>query len=208
MRMLTALCLMLWAAPLAAHPHVFIDTELHLVTGPDGHLAGVEVVWTYDELYSLLVLEDMGLDGDYDGVLTPEELGKLNGFDMQWIDGFAGDLYASRDGAAVALGAPDPRGTSFADGKITTRHFRAIAAENGVGALVLKAFDPTYYTAYDLQGRVTVPEGCGVQITPANLDEAYTKVEEALYVNPPEEDDDYPEVGEAFADTVLVSCAR
>ncbi|MDX5401464.1 MAG: DUF1007 family protein, partial [Rhodobacterales bacterium] len=59
---------------------------------------------------------------------------------------------------------------------------------------------------YDLEGGVSVPDACSLTIQPADLDRAYTMVEEALYKNPAMPDDEFPEVGEAFADTVQVSC--
>ena len=187
----------------AAHPHVFVDTALHVMTDDAGHITGVEVHWSYDELYSLLVLEDMELDGDYDGKLTEAELQALDGFDMQWIEGFEGDLYARNGAAPVALGAPQGRGTSFENGKITTRHFRAI--EGGGDELILRAYDPTFYTAYDLTGGVHAPEGCEVRIDRPDMDAAYAAVDEALKDMPPDPDDD-PEVGDLFADTVRVTC--
>jgi ABC-type uncharacterized transport system substrate-binding protein len=196
---------MLLAVPVAqAHPHVFVETGLTLVADDAGRLIGVEVSWTYDDFYSLLLLEDLGLDPDGDGVLSADELARLEGFDLQWIDGYLGDLYLTAGEAPVELGRPESRGTQVVEGRIVTRHFRAFAPQDG--AVVVKAYDPTFYTAYDLNGGVTVPEGCSLSIQPADLDKAYTMVEEALYANPALPDDDYPEVGEAFADTVLVSC--
>lgn len=201
---LAPFCLAMSAMSAAAHPHIFIDTELTLISDQDGAIVGVEVAWTYDELTSLLVLEDMALDPDYDGALTDEELARLNGFDLKWIEGYQGDLYASSGGIALELGQPEGRGVAVDAGKITSRHYRSLSAADG--ALVLKAYDPTYYTAYDLLGRVNVPETCRVTITPADLDRAFTLVEEALYANPPQDDDEFPEVGEAFADTVVIAC--
>jgi ABC-type uncharacterized transport system substrate-binding protein len=196
---------MLLAVPVAqAHPHVFVETGLTLVADDAGRLIGVEVSWAYDDFYSLLLLEDLGLDPDGDGVLSADELARLEGFDLQWIDGYLGDLYLTAGEAPVELGRPESRGTQVVEGRIVTRHFRAFAPQDG--AVVVKAYDPTFYTAYDLNGGVTVPEGCSLSIQPADLDKAYTMVEEALYANPALPDDDYPEVGEAFADTVLVSC--
>ena len=92
-----------------AHPHIFVDTGLTFVTDDAGRLTGVEVLWSYDELYSLLILEDMSLDPDYDGVLTEAELAQLQGFDMQWMEGYAGDLYLTVAGQPVPLGPPEPR---------------------------------------------------------------------------------------------------
>lgn len=199
-----ALAMSLAASQAQAHPHVFVETGLKLMADEDGRLIGVEVSWTYDDFYSLLLLEDMGLDADGDGQLTDEELAKLDGFDLNWIEGYLGDLYLTANGGQVDMAPPEGRGTAVVDGQIVTRHFRAFSAVTG--SVVLKAYDPTFYTAYDLTGGVSAPESCDVSVQPADLDRAYTMVEEALYANPAMPDDDFPEVGEAFADVVEVTC--
>ncbi|OZB19474.1 MAG: polyphosphate kinase [Rhodobacterales bacterium 34-62-10] len=204
-RLILAAFGMLLAAPVAqAHPHVFVETGLKLVADDAGRLVGVEVSWTYDDFYSLLLLEDLGLDPDGDGTLSEEELAKLDGFDLQWIEGYLGDLYVTAGGDPVVLGSPEGRGTEVVAGRIVSRHYRSFAPQDG--ALIVKAYDPTFYTAYDLEGGVDVPDGCALVIQPADLDRAYTMVEEALYKNPAMPDDEFPEVGEAFADTVEVTC--
>ena len=75
-RLLPALFAILLPLGAQAHPHIFVDTALALVTNAAGRPAGVEVTWRYDEFYSLLIFEDMGLDGDYDGTLTEAELAR------------------------------------------------------------------------------------------------------------------------------------
>ena len=197
------------ATPLWAHPHVFIDTGFKLVVNDTGEVTGVEVLWRYDELYSLLILEDMELDPDFDGVLTAPELAKLNGFDLNWVKGFEGDLYAKADGKPVKLGAPQNRGTSVEDGQIISRHFRAIS---GAGTeLALKAYDPTYYTAYELNFGVDLPKGCTFSVIKADVKAANAKVRALLgddmdlLANDPNAD--WPAVGEEYADEVRVSCA-
>jgi ABC-type uncharacterized transport system substrate-binding protein len=195
-----ALCL----PPMAqAHPHIFVDTALRVLTDDQGRATGVEVTWVYDELYSLLILEDMGLDGDYDGVLSEGELAKLHRFDMNWDEGFAGDLYATGDSGPVALGAPQPVETRFEDAKIVTRHIRQFAGPQD--AVVLRAYDPTFYTAYDLTRGVQAPKGCTVHTQTADLDAAYARVARMMEQKGYAEDD-YPAVGDAFADTVTVTC--
>lgn len=52
------------AAPLAAHPHIFIDTGFELILDEAGHMTHVRVSWQYDDFYSLLITEDMALDTD------------------------------------------------------------------------------------------------------------------------------------------------
>ena len=59
-----ALCLTLFASPLAAHPHIFVSTGLSFVLDGENRLTHVQVTWEYDELYSLLVTEDMGVDSE------------------------------------------------------------------------------------------------------------------------------------------------
>ena len=203
------LCALALSAPVAAaaHPHVFVETGLALVVDDKGRVTGIEVSWRYDELYSLLVLEDLALDEDYDGKLTDEELARLNGFDLNWVEGFAGDLYLLQGEETLALGPPEGRGTTFDAGQITSRHFRPVSGGAADAPWLIQAYDPTYYTAYDLSLGVTVPEGCAVTVTPADLDRAYTLVEEALYGQPADPEGNFPEVGEAFADKVELTCA-
>lgn len=190
-----------------SHPHIFVDTALKLIVSDSGQLEAVEITWAYDEFYSLLIFEDRGLDGDYDGALTAQELAKLRGFDMAWVEGFQGDTYLTRAGEALELGAPEHLATEVADGRITTRHRRVLAEPHAADGVVIKAYDPGYYTAYTMTGGLEVSGGCQASVTPPDLDAAYTKVEELLYAMPADQAEDaYPEVGEAFADTVRLSC--
>ena len=190
--------------PALAHPHIFVDTGLRILGDEQGLAIGVEVTWAYDDLYSLLVLEDMELDGDYDGILTPAELAKLDKFDMNWVEGYEGDLYVRGAEGKIPLGGPKPVDTRFEAGKIITRHIRYFPKPQK--AIELRAYDPTFYTAYDLSGGIVAPEGCTVLRHEADLDAAYARVE-ALMKETDYAEDDYPEVGDAFADTVAVTCA-
>ena len=191
----------------AAHPHVFVDTGLRVVLDDQGRVAGVEVSWAYDALYSMLTFEDMGLDQDYDGKLEPTEVSMLSGFDLKWIEGFEGDLYLEAGGKTLALGPPEPRALFIEDARIVSTHFRPLLEPVGAGGLILRAYDPTFYTAYDLTRGVEVDGPCAAEVTPADLDAAYTMVEEMLYAMPAQPGEDvFPEVGEAFADTVVIAC--
>ncbi len=62
------------ASPLGAHPHIYIDTDFDLVFDTDGKLTAVRIDWAYDDFYSLLMIEENGLDADGDGTVTPEEM--------------------------------------------------------------------------------------------------------------------------------------
>jgi ABC-type uncharacterized transport system substrate-binding protein len=190
---------------------VFIGTGLTLVLDEANRLAAIRVTWSYDELYSLLVLEERGLDPDYDGVLTPEELASLNGFDMAWIEGFPGDTYAAAEGTPLVLGPPTDYVTGIEAGRIVTTHTRTVGGAPDAATVSVKAYDPTFYTAYEISRGVTVEggAGCTAEVIPADLDAAYTLLEELLYGPRSGEwsEDTFPEVGEAFADEVRLTCA-
>ncbi|WP_299150469.1 DUF1007 family protein [uncultured Tateyamaria sp.] len=209
MRMLPSFTLAaaLGAVPVVApaHPHVFVDTTLRVVTNAEGMLEGIEVSWTYDDFYSLLLFADLGLDQDGDSRLRPDEVRRLDGFDLQWIDGFEGDAYLLRDGTPIELGRPEGRGTTVAEGRITSTHFRPVSGR--ADGVVIRAYDPTFYTAYTLVGPVVVDGPCKAEVIPVDLDAAYSLAEELLYGGDYDpETEDYPAVGEAFADTVTLSC--
>ena len=210
MRRALALLAALLPLPAAAHPHVFIGTGLTLVLDDENRVSAIRVTWSYDELYSLLVLEERGLDPDYDGVLTPEELAALNGFDMAWIEGFPGDTYAFSGSTPLALGPPTDFVTAIEEGRIVTTHTRRVEAAPAA-AVTVKAYDPTFYTAYEISRGVSVEggDGCAAEVVPADLDAAYTMLEELLYGPRSAEwnEDTFPEVGEAFADEVRLTCA-
>ncbi len=198
------------AAPVAgAHPHVFIDTGLKLVFDDQGQLSAVDVTWAYDPLYTLLLLEDMQLDPDMDGVLEPAELEQLQGFDMKWIEGFEGDLYLEADGP-VALAAPVPIETRMEGEKLVSVHRRPLVVPiEPIEPVHVRPFDPGYFTAYSVTLDVAIQgrDGCDATLKLADIAAASDLLEELLFTVPqPELDDNFPAVGEHFADTVTLTC--
>ena len=63
---------LLAAGPALAHPHVWIDTRIEVILDAENQATGLRISWTYDDLYSLYIIGDKGLDPDWDGALTPE----------------------------------------------------------------------------------------------------------------------------------------
>jgi hypothetical protein len=59
-------------------------------------VTSVEVTWLYDELYTLILLQDYALDPDFDGALTEAEVAGTLGFDLNWNSGFEGGLVLTR----------------------------------------------------------------------------------------------------------------
>ena len=207
-RMLTALALFLSPIHVAAHPHVFIDAGVSFIFNDTGELFAVKIEWAYDDLFTLFTLEDLGLDTDGDGIITIDEQKKLVGFDTQWIDGFEGDSYLTFAERKVSLGKPHSSTAMLVDGRLITSHIRKIHLPINMlgGNVALKVYDPTYYSAYTLNLGVEIlnREGCIMEQIPADLGKAYDLVENLLYGSTDE--DNYPAVGQNFADTLTLSC--
>lgn len=196
-----------------AHPHVWIDAQVEVILNAANEATEVRISWTYDDLYSLYVVGDMGLDPDWDGKLTPEEEAKLAGFDMNWDPGFPGDSYALMADKPLALSRPVEFFASYANGKITTTHLRRFDVPVPVGAepLIIQAYDPGYYVAYSIpfDPVVTGGKGCVAQVFVPDLDAADEALQAALAEYTPDIDleAEFPAIGANYAEEVRVTCA-
>lgn len=211
-RFLFLFCPLFFAMPAVAHPHVFIDTGLTLHLDAHGRLTRVEVTWVYDEFYSLLITEDMGLDPDFDGVLTQAEKALLTGFDMRWVEGFNGDLEVYHGTELLPLSGPMAYTASYADGRITTTHIRDVGGEQPPGAgIAVKPYDLTYYTAYDvtlpvvLTGRTDCTREIEMPDLTAGLMAAREQLN-ALDAETTPEEAGLPNIGKQLSATVHVTC--
>ena len=201
------------AGPLTAHPHIFVDTGLELRFDAEGRLTEVITTWAYDDFYSLLIMEDRGLDPDLDGVLTPAEAADLTGFDMQWTEGFNGDLEITQAGRLLTLSGPTEATAVYAQGRITTTHLRRVDPDQQPGVpLEIKPFDATYYTAYDvtLPVRLLGTDQCEHRIEVLDIDagiQMLSKELAALDMATTPEEAGLPDIGGLLATTVRVTCA-
>jgi ABC-type uncharacterized transport system substrate-binding protein len=206
-RLALATLLALWPLSEAdAHPHVFVDVALAFESDGAGNLTGVQVTWSYDDFFSLLILADMGLDPDGDGALTEAELAKLKGFDLvEWPEGFEGDLYLHAGEEKIALDHPVPTDIRLEAGRIVASHRRSFGPVPAEG-LRVEPFDPTYYVDYTLAGPVTLPEGCAYTITEPDLDESQRAFRDMLAQLSAEEQYTGVEAGNLFSETMVISC--
>lgn len=207
-----AAALMLPAAA-TAHPHIFIEAGMGFVIDEADRLTAVRVEWVYDEFYTLLLLEDLGLDPDGDMQLTEEELATLKAADSDWAPDYEGDLYGLADGQAVALAPPVNFDLRMEGGKIVSSHTRPLAVPLEVAGhdVRFQTYDPFYYAAFDLTLPVTVQGGgCGVERLPADRAGAKLRLEEAIrkLQASGEIEGQFPPVGAEFADTIRLTCGR
>lgn len=210
---LLALCLALAPAPGTAHPHEFVDAGLTFRLDEAGRLAAIDVTWRYDAFTTMLILSDLGMNPAATD-LAADEAPELQGFDMDWIEGYNGDLWVSADSVPVALGPPVPGPTTLEGGQILSRHSRILAepVDPRAAAVVVQVYDPEFYIAYSLDGfpAVAGDPACRVRVFAVDFDAAYARLEAALAELAGSGDVDveasFPRVGRDFADEIRLDC--
>lgn len=200
-----------------AHPHIFVDAGLLFERDADGRVTHVNVTWRYDELYTLILLQDYGLDPDFDLILTQAEVDATLGFDLNWGGGFEGGLHVFRGGQALELGVPEPVTLSLRpDGRLETTHRREVRGDPGAGAMLeARVYDPEFYVAFEailpsrlVSGPADVAP-CVPDLRRADLDAAYEALaqEIAAIGGSVAAEDNFPAVGALFADRLVFTCA-
>ena len=208
---LSLLAALIAPAAALANPHIFVRAQVTVAFDDTGDVA-VRLDWSYDDLFSLLVTSDLGLDMDGDLVLTKEEQELLDARITAWPEEYTGDLEVSHGGTLLALGDKRDHTMTYKDGLFHEAHVRPVTGVDPGAPLEIRVFDPSFYTAYDLERPVIVTgrDDCTVAVVAADLDAAYALAEsltggvDPAAVGP---DDYFPAIGDAFADTIVVTCA-
>ena len=202
-------CMMLgYGGAAHAHPHIFVDAGLSLIRDAAGQISAVEVTWRYDELYSLILLEDYGLDQDFDMALTATEVTETLGFDLNWSGGFTGGLVLMQGDHALTLGPPVAVSmVLLAEGQIETVHRRPVIGA-APGDLVAQVYDPEFYVAFEMTLAMDAV-GCTPDLIRPDLDDAYAVLDAAMAEigGAVAAEDNFPAVGAVFADKVVFQCA-
>ena len=202
------------AAPGAAlaHPHIFVDAGVEVRFDDGGRVAALRIVWVYDDFTSMLILGDLGLAPGPGDRLDAAALARLRGFDMNWQPGFAGDAEVTAGDAPVALGPPVDWTADYVQGRVVTSHVRALAApaDPARAPVVIRLFDPTYYTAYTVAAApaITGRAACAAEVWGPDLGAASAMLEAALQeLAGGDPEAEFPAVGAAFSEEIRVTCA-
>lgn len=211
---LRAACALLALLPSAAlaHPHIFVDASLEVIFAPDGHPQAVRIGWRYDPVFSMLLVGDLGLDQDFDTLLTPEEHAALQGFDMNWLPDYPGDTHLTQAGTPLPLGPPRDWTSEYRDGQLHSTHLRDLPPlPDPLGEWVIAVYDPTYYTSYTLAATpvLTGRADCDVRVFEPDLEALESGLQAALDemlgggLDP---EADFPMVGAMFAQEARITC--
>lgn len=194
-----------------AHPHIFVDTEIEVIFDGQARATGLRITWVYDDLFSMILVEDRGLDPDFDGALTAAETATLQGFDMQWDPGYPGDTYALSGDTPLPLSGPADWTAGYVEGRLTSTHLRRFAEPVGMDqTLVVQVYDPSFYTAYSLSPavRLTGVEGCSAQVFEPDHEAADARLQAAIEELAGSDDVEgaFPAIGSAYAEEVRIIC--
>jgi ABC-type nickel/cobalt efflux system permease component RcnA/ABC-type uncharacterized transport system substrate-binding protein len=206
-------CLVIGAAPAAAHPHIFIDAKTTIVFDDQGAVAGFRHAWTFDEGMSAWWMQ--GLDTDGDGKVTTEESHDLALENMSGLKDYSYYTFAGED-RDLNLALETGRNPVFSfDGPRATLTFDLPLAQPYKMRAMLEVVvdDPEYYVAITYPDASAVslenaPEGCGVMLREPR--ELSPELEQQLYALPPEVTELPPELAAAVRGTqgaIVVSCA-
>ena len=133
-----------FAAPASAHPHVFVDCTLTFVVDAKG-LAGFREEWSFDEMFSATILDDV--DANHDGKLSKPEVAALKTgyFDNLVNFGYFSHLFVN--GAAVPVKKVSDFSASVAGGKVRYGFFVPCPVPvDASTTIALSVFDESYYS--------------------------------------------------------------
>lgn len=99
-----ALLLML-AAPVLAHPHIFVEARSKLVIDASGQATAVEHVFRFDDAYTAFAVQ--GFDANNDGVFSREELAELAKVNVESMEEFG--FFTFGDNGRVELDFTQPK---------------------------------------------------------------------------------------------------
>ena len=203
-------------AGVAAHPHVFIDTGLEILFDADGRLAGVQVVWVYDEFYTMWALDDYGMDPEFTGTVTEAEREELATIYANWDEGFHGNLHPRLDGRRLELSGPRAVVADVQDGRLIIAHRRMFPDRPALdGAeLVLRVYDPSYFIAHTIavDPAIRGRDDCTAEVWGPDWEAANDRLMAALDelsaggASDWDIEADFPAVGADFAEEVRLQC--
>jgi len=164
-----ALAVSLWlvpSQPTMAHPHIFIEAQIHISVDDENKVTSLQQIWHFDPLFSATVLLDFDLDGNR--MLDAAEIEILNKTIRESLAEFDFFQSITANGRVVSLAEPDILETSMRDHdlylKLENRPLAPLALESG-GQYQFTLYDPTFYVAvnfsHDMDMKVTgLPDFC------------------------------------------------
>ena len=147
-RFALAAALSLLPLPALAHPHIFAEARLEIVSDDSATVTELRNVWRFDDLFSASVLLDF--DKNSNGTLDPDELAEVGQTVLDSLAEYNYYTTISDNGKQVQVAKPSEITADFKDNQLLLI-FAAKPAEPLPlkGRLSFGVYDPTLYTAID-----------------------------------------------------------
>jgi ABC-type uncharacterized transport system substrate-binding protein len=158
-----ALLPLLAAGGASAHPHVFADAAVEVRFGARG-LEGVRVAWTFDELFSSMVLQEY--DRQRTGRLSPSAIRDIEQKEMEGLKGFGYFVTLVVNGAKVPVTAiRDFSADTVKQQVVYLFTVPVTPPATPAGTIEINVDDPTWYTAFALVEPIRVQAPPAYEVT-------------------------------------------
>ncbi|WP_137131484.1 DUF1007 family protein [Rhizobium sp. FY34] len=156
---LLAAAFLLAPLPALAHPHIFVEARMEVLSADDGTISELRNVWRFDEMFSSSVLLDF--DKNTDLKLDDKELAELGEVMRTSLEDFHYFTTITQNGKNIPIAKPDVIHVSYQDQQVLV--FFAVKPTQPVhlkGTMTFGIYDPSLYTAVDFPSDGDlVPEG-------------------------------------------------
>ncbi len=205
---LAAMAIFIFAAPAAAHPHVWVKMKSELVYASDGSVTGVRHHWAFDDMFSAFALQ--GLETKEKGKFTREDLAPLAKVNIESLKEYDYFTYATADGKKVEMTDPLPDyWLDYKDEVLTLNFTLPFKTPVKAKSLNIDIFDPTIFVDFEFAKEAPVhlvgaPSGCKLDtVLPREMTFAEGK---ALSNIPADQPNLTMAWGAKFANKILVNC--
>lgn len=194
---------------LSAHPHVFAEARLEVVSNAEGSIDRLQHVWRFDDLFTTTVI--LEFDADANGELDDAETDKLTDVITESISDFNYFLTLTSAGKDFTFKRVNDMRALFEDGQMIL--FFTSVPDGDVRLAdkpSISVYDPTFYTSIefyedDAMALKDAPSGCGFEMVVPDVDAILEQNQNTLtedFFNDPE-GNDYSKI---FATRMEISC--
>lgn len=190
-------------APVAAHPHVWIDAAPEVIFDDEGRVTALKMRWTFDALYSSFAMA--GIDANKNKIADPDELALLAKQNTDALKDFKYFTLVRKNGENVPFAENVSAENIVVDGALVMTLNLPLAEpiDPAKHHMSFASFDPTYYIAISVKDAsavsvVKAPAGCAAQYSEAG--EAPQNVSDSVVNNL---SDNW---AAQFAPTITVTC--
>ncbi|WEX77064.1 DUF1007 family protein [Sinorhizobium numidicum] len=169
----------------AAHPHIFAEARLEIVSDDKGEIGELRNVWRFDELFSASVVLDF--DKNSNATLDPEELKEVGQTVLESLSEYNYYTTILDNGKSVKVNKPEAINVDYKDNQLLMIFAVKPAQPMPLkGKLSFGVYDPTMYTAMDFptDDDLTVVgekiEACKHQVVRPDPDEVLAENKDTL----------------------------